>query len=132
MGLRIDIQQKLIDLFKVDTYEIVDYDTDGNPSLTGNKETPKVECNEISCIVTSQPGKGYVFRGWLFEVFLDFKHEIDYSDMLLGLDNLSYSYNDEVLVEVTMDDNISVKHPPRNLSHNGTQMNIKFNINLKK
>jgi hypothetical protein len=131
MGLRIDIQQRLIDLFKVDTYEIVDY-VDGSPTLTGATETPKVECNEISCIVASEPGKGYVFRGWIFEVFLDFKHEIDYSDMILGLGNLSYSYNDEILVQMIMDDNISVKHPPRNLSHTGTQMNIKFNINLKK
>lgn len=134
MGLRVNIQTLFIETFKVEQFDIVTYNSEGIPSVTGSKEEPVVECNEVSNIVeaTIGQGSGYIFKSWTFEVICSFKNEIDYSDFVLGLGNLTFTYNDAILVEISMDGSIAVKHPPRNLSHNGSEIKFIFNVNLKK
>ncbi len=134
MGVRTDIQARLIALFKVKQYEVVSYDGDGVPSVTGEKITPTVLCNEISAIMGSNAGQvvTQTLTGWVFDLILNFDREVDYSDFILSLDNLSYPYNDTIAVQITIGNSILVSHPVMQGGHTGTELRFNINVNIKK
>jgi hypothetical protein len=134
VGVKVDIQAKLIALFKVNEYEVVSYNGDtGIPSVTGEKETPKVQCNETNAIMETDPAsKTQVLSGWVFDVILDFEEEVDYSDYIMSLDNLSYAYSNTISVQVTIASNILVTHPVTQGGHHGTQLRFNINVSIKK
>lgn len=134
MGLRIDIQSRLIALFKVNSYEIVEYDNDGLPSVGHGNETPGVECNETSASFAPAVGQSTKqnLLSWSFEIDCNFKNEVDFSDFLLSLDNLSYAYSDTLLVTITIGNNITVQHPVRAGGHTGTDLRFNITVNTKR
>ncbi len=133
MGVRTDIQARLIALFKVQEYEIVSYNAAGVPSTDETKEMPGVQCNEISATMDAPAGSAgtLVLTGWVFDVILDFKNEIDYSDFILSLGNMSYAYDDDILVQITFGSTILISHPPTQGGHNGTQLRFNINVDIK-
>ena len=134
MGVRTDIQAKLIALFKVNEYEVVSYDELGIPSVGETKETPIVVCNEISANLSSNVGQTntLLLTGWSFELRLNFQQEVDYSDFVLGLSNISYAYNSDTLVAVNLGSSILVNHPVREGGHTGTELVFNLNVDIKK
>ena len=133
MGLRTEIQADLIAHFKVDTFEIVGY-TDGIPAVTGSNETPSVICNETSAIISvdTQENK-YTLDKWVFDVILTFVHEVDYSDFIFGLSNMTKAYeNESRLAMIALSGNILVAHPVQQGGHNGTELRFSVNVDIKK
>jgi len=133
MGLRTTIQARLIALFKVDSFEIVKY-TDSIPSVGHGTETPIVVCNEVSAGVSAGTGghTTYDLTGWTFDLRCSFKNEVDYSDFIESLENLSFAADDEHLVQVIIGSNVIVNHPPQKGAHNGTELNFNINVDIKK
>ncbi len=133
MGLRTSIQARLIGLFKVNQYEIVTY-TDGIPSVGHGMETPKVICNETSAGILAGVGSSttYSLDGWAFDLICDFKNEIDYSDFIDSLENLSFAVDNEHLATITIGNTVIVEHPPQQGLHNGTQLRFGINVDIKK
>lgn len=134
MGLRVDIQSKLIGLFKVNTYEIVDYNTDGIPTVGHGNETPGVECNETTASIATQPGQSTKNRllNWTFDIICSFENEVDFSNFISDLEDISYTYNDEILVKVSIGNNVNVQHPPREGAHSGTQLRFNILVNTRR
>ena len=134
MGVRTDIQAKLIALFKVKEYEVVEYDSDGIPSVTGEKITPRVLCNDVSAIMQAEAGHvvTQTLSGWVFDLILTFEQEVDYSDYILSLNNLSYAYSNDLSVIMAIGNSILVTHPVMQGAHNGTELRFNINVKLKK
>ncbi len=131
MGVRVTIQAKLIALFKVNEYEVVTY-TDGVPSVTGDKLTPtSIVCNETAASFEASPSGGQVLTGWAFDVMCDFTKEVDYSDFLISMDNMSFVSNN-LLIIITVGNGVLVAHPPQQGSHSGTQLRFNVNAVIKK
>lgn len=133
MGLRTTIQARLIALFKVDSFEIVKY-SDGIPSVGHGTETPTVVCNAVSAGITAGTGghTTYDLTGWIFDLRCDFKNEVDYSDFIESLENMSFAVDDNHLAQITIGSNVIVNHPPQQGAHNGTQLNFNINVDIKK
>ncbi len=132
MGVRTEIQAKLIALFKVDTFELVQYDTNGIPSVGHGTETPEVLCNEISANLVAGTGQSttYTLDKWNFDLICNFQHEVDYSNFIFGLENMSFVNVDETKqVQITVGNNILITHPVTQGGHTGTQ--LRFNVNAK-
>jgi hypothetical protein len=134
MGLRVNIQKALIELFKAGVFPSVTYDSTGVPS-TGNNLTPTVICNETSAQITAKAGAegiGYSFSGWSFEVICEFLEEVDYSDFVLtSLKDLNFNSSGS-LVTATAGNNVIVKHPPRQGAHGGSVLTFTFNIKTRR
>jgi len=130
MGVRTTIQAKLIALFKVNEYEVVTY-TDGVPSVGEERLTPNVICNETAAAFEPSPSGGQVLTGWVFDVMCDFTKEVDYSDFLISLDNMSFVVG-ELAVLITIGNGVLVAHPPQQGSHSGTQLRFNINAVIKK
>ena len=133
MGLRTSIQARLIALFKVDQYEIVTY-ANGIPSVGHGTETPKVVCNETSAGIVAGTGHSttYTLDGWAFDLICDFKNEVDYSDFIDNLENLSYAVDNDHLAEIVIGSTVIVEHPPQQGTHNGTQLRFGINVDIKR
>jgi hypothetical protein len=135
MALRVDIQNKLISLFKVDSYEIVKYNAvTGLASVGHGTETPGVECNETTATIVTQEGQSTKNRllNWTFVILCSFKNEVDFSDFILGLENMSYSYSNEIKVIITIGNNVNVQHPPRQGAHNGSELSFNITVNTRR
>lgn len=133
MGLRTTIQARLIALFKVDSFEVVTY-ADDIPSVGHGTETPTVTCNEVSAGIEAGIGGSttYDLKNWAFDLLCDFKKEVDFSDFIESLENMSFSADDNHLVVVTVGSNVIANHPPRQGAHGGTQLRFSINIDIKK
>ena len=134
MGLRTTIQARLIALFKVDNFEVVTYDVDGIPSVGAETETPTVVCNEVSAGIEAGIGghTTYNLTGWAFDLLCDFKAEVDYSDFIESLENMSFSIDANHLATITAGSTVIVNHPPRQGAHGGTQLRFSINVDIKK
>ena len=134
MGVRTDIQSKLIALFKVNQYEVVSYDSNGIPSVGAERETPRIVCNEVSAIMGTEAGSSVTqtLSGWVFDMILTFGQEVDYSDHIMSLDNLSYAYSDEIAVIMAIGNSILVTHPVMQGGHTGTELRFNINVKIKK
>ena len=71
-------------------------------------------------------------RGWTFDLICNFNCEVDYSDFLLSLDNMSYAYNDNLLVVINIGNSILVQHPVRESSATGSQLRFNIIVTIKK
>lgn len=131
MGVRVTIQAKIIALFKVKEYEVVKY-TDGVPSVTGETLTPSVVCNETAAAFQASPSGGQVLTGWNFDVMCDFTKEVDYSDFLISMDNMSFNIGNDILVIITVGNGVLVAHPTQQGDHTGSQLRFNINAVLKK
>ena len=136
MGLRVEIQNKIRDLFEGQNFEIVKYNKTTRKAYIDGNETPTVEVNEISNSPVLKLGAntGYVFEGWTFEVILNFNNEIDFSNFILDLDTskLNFVYNNTIKVENIVSNRISVDHPARQGHHSGSQIKLNINITLRR
>lgn len=132
MGLRVEIQKRLIALFRVPFDKVV-YNSEGIPSIEGT-EIPKVLCNEVSGSLQAETNtaKKYSIKNWSFEVLLDFSQEVDTSDILMNLPLVSFSYNDVILVKATENSGMTANHPVHQGSTAGTQVKISFTFGTKK
>ncbi len=103
MGLRTTIQARLIALFKVDSFEIVEY-TNGIPSVGHGTETPIVVCNEVSAGIVAGTGghTTYDLTGWTYDLRCEFKTEVDHSDLIESLENITFAADDGHLVQITI------------------------------
>lgn len=134
MGLRVEIQKKIIALFKAGAFPSVSYDIAGVPSVGANL-VPSVLCNEVSSAIEAQVGalgKTYNFSGWSFEVICEFSKEVDYSDFVINeLKDLQVNYSG-IIIQINVGSSIVVKHPPRQGANNGTVLQFNFNIKTRR
>lgn len=134
MGLRVEIQKRLITLFKNGIFPSVSYDSGGTPS-TGSNLVPTITCNEVASSIETKAGSGgigYAFSGWTFEVICEFTKEVDYSDFVIDeLKDIVFNYNNN-LITANVGSSIVVKHPPRQGSHSGTILQFNFNIKTRR
>lgn len=135
MGLRVIIQKKLIELFKEGIFYAVKYDAAGIPFLDTNKVIPEVICNETSASIVAKPdssGMGYTYTNWSFTVICTFKTEVDVSDFIMGeLKDITMTPNN-YLVTAIAGNSMIIKHPVRQGSETGTELQITFNIKIKR
>lgn len=134
MSLRVEIQKKLIELFRAGTFYVVSYDAAGLPSTGAEKLIPEsVICNEVSSSLAKKAGNDltYTFSGWVFGVYCSFTKEVDYSEFVLEeLKDICFTSN-RCLVNATAGNSIVVQHPPRH-GEGGTQMRLNFNVTIKR
>jgi len=134
MGFRVDVQAKLIALFKVNTFETVKYDANGIPSVGHGTEIPTIVCNEISSGIT--PGSGssttYNLTGWIFDLICSFTTEVDFSNFIESLENMTYNIDNRHRAEITLGSNVGIQHPTREGAQNGTDLRFNISVNIKK
>lgn len=133
MSLRVDIQKKLIELFRAGTFYPVTYDVSGIPTASSEKLAPStVLCNESSASIAAKAdgqGLGYQFAGWSFTVYLNFTKEIDYSEFVLNELKDVIVNSGVVMATASIGGSVIVKHPPRQGAETGTE--LQFNISIK-
>lgn len=135
MSLRVDIQKRLIDLFKKGDFPVVKYDSSGIPSVADEKLIPAVLCNELSTGLVQKAdsqGLGYVFNNWAFAVYCEFKKEVDLTGFILD-DLKDITFNSSgYLITASVGGSVVIKHPPRQGAETGTVAQFNFNIKIRR
>ena len=68
----------------------------------------------------------------ILDLLCDFKAEVDYSDFIESLENMSFSIDANHLATITAGSTVIVNHPPRQGAHGGTQLRFSINVDIKK
>ena len=133
MGLRVSIQAKLIALFKVNTFEVVQYDGNGVPSVGHGFETPKVVCNEVAASIEANTGQdtNYSLKDWSFDMILSFGKEVDFSNFIGSLADMTFSENN-VVANVKIGHSVVIQHPVRQGAHSGSEIRFNINVNTRR
>lgn len=134
MGLRVEVQKKLITLFREGSFPSVSYNSEGIPSVGGNL-VPSVICNEVASGIqpqTGMMGRTYNLSGWSFEVICTFSKEVDISDFILNeLKDLQTNINSSI-IQIKVGSSLVVKHPPRQGATEGTILQMNFNVETRR
>lgn len=136
--MRTEIQNKLYELCKDGTFAKVTYTKGTDLAVKSTTEflTPSVVVGETSGTLTSAIARsprerGFTHDGLTFEARLKFTSEVDVSYFLENELNIVVFSVDNTKVRTT---NIAyvISQPPRQGSHNGTEMVITFSLTTRR
>lgn len=136
--MRTKVQNKIYGICTDGTFAKVTYDSASKIATKSTTEflTPAVVVNEISC----SPSKSTVhgsrdgdlgLSNWRFEARLKFTSEVD-TYLFLTKELKSVSFTDENTRIKIESVGVPVVHPPRQGSHNGTEMVLTFSVTPKR
>ena len=136
--MRTAIQNKITQICRSGTFPKVSYDSSSKQATksTTNFLVPAVVVNEVAGSPSKSVRHGardskYSISNWQFEARLKFTSEVDtYLFLTEELKPVAFIFdNTRVSIESI---GVPVAHPPRQGSHNGTEMVITFVINTRR
>ncbi len=136
--MRVQIQNKITELCKNGTFAEVTYGK--SDKLATKSDTiflePVVAVNEVSGTSTNVAsgnarGSDRTMVNWQFEAHLKFTREVDtYYFLTKELKRVSLTYDNTRAVIKAVGQ--PVEHPPRQSSHNGTQLVLTFSVTTRR
>ena len=139
MAVRIEVQKRLTEMLENGTFYKVVYDSLKQPAVTLDTLAPgSVAVNEInnglsaSVRDTSSVTHAPVRVNWRFEVMAEFSSEVSTDYFFENEFKNLYFEHEGLLVNVVSSGDVSVSHPPRHNSHNGTKLTIGLTVNTRR
>ena len=132
--MRVQIQNKITGVCQNGTFAKVTYGKSDKLAVKSSTDflTPAVAVNEISGTSTTSKsgnarGSDRTMANWQFEAHLKFTSEVDtYYFLTKELKRVSLTYDNTRAVIKAVGQ--PVEHPPRQGSHNGTQLVLTFSV----
>lgn len=136
--MRIEIQNRINALCLAGTFARVSYakTTDIATASTSDFLEPRVVLNEIGGTLTpalsrSPRSRSFTQDNWLFEARLKFQSEVDITYFLENeLDVIAFTYDNQRIR--TNNIGYQIEHPPRQGSHNGTELILTFSLTTRR
>ena len=135
--MRIEVQNRILLACQTGTFEEIEYGkTSKVASKRGTFQEPKIAVNEIASTPSQSIRHGardgqMGLSNWRFEARLKFTSEVDtYAFMTTQLNPISFTHDNTRIKIKSV--GVPVVHPPRQGSHNGTEMVITFSVNTRR
>lgn len=136
--MRVQIQNKITELCQNGTFAKITYGKSDKLAVKSTTDflVPAVVVNEVSGTTTNAKVNNArsglrTMDNWQFEAHLKFTSEVDtYNFLTTDMQRISFTYdNTRAIIKAVGQ---PVEHPPRQGSHNGTQLVLTFSVTTRR